>query len=622
MKNWTATPFALALLLCGCQSTAPLRPEAAAPAKPAQTFALRVLHINDTHSHLLPDSGQSLLLDGQPTQLSLGGFPRLVTAFRTLAQDTPNVLRLHAGDAVAGDLFYTLFKGEADADLMNQVCFDALALGNHEFDNGEPALRDFLDFLGKPLWRCQTPVLAANVRPAIGESPLHPFRHASYLRDTVVVERGGRRIGLVGLDTVTTRQVSNPAPSTRFIEEVAAAQAAIDTLRNSGVDIVLLLTHLGYQEDRRLAQALSGLDAIIGGHSHTPLGEALVALGINVPGPYPTVTRNADGDQACIVQAWQYGWALGRLDLNFDDAGRVVDCSGTLHLMIGDDLARNGQALTGAVRDSIERQIADIPELQRFAPDPAAAEVLETYARQRLAYGERVLTTVARRLCLRRAPGPYDRSRDAAPGCAEATDAQGGEVQALVAEAFLASAARVGGADLALQNGGGVRAGIAPGAFTVAQAYGVLPFKNSLVRIELTGAELRETLEGAVDFFLQAPATNTGAYPHAAGLRWRLDLSRPRGERFSQLEIASANGWQPLEPTGRYRVVTTDYLASGKDGYDHLAQLPPERRADLAIDYAESLIQYADTTPLEAPPTARRSTQGLRDSDGREWQTP
>ncbi|MBS1201340.1 MAG: nadN [Proteobacteria bacterium] len=173
----------LVAFVAACQPQA-VRPEAPA----AEPFVLRILHINDHHSRVAPDTGQVLLLDGEPTQVSFGGFPQLVTAFEELSKDAGHVLKLHAGDAITGDLYFTLFAGEADADLMNQVCFDAFEVGNHEFDAGDIGLKRFLDFLSKRTWECDTPALGANVRPTIGDSPLTKFSARDYLLPRVVLD--------------------------------------------------------------------------------------------------------------------------------------------------------------------------------------------------------------------------------------------------------------------------------------------------------------------------------------------------------------------------------------------------------------------------------------------------
>jgi len=111
------------------------------PVEIAQAFELKILYINDYHSHLRADTGMDLMLGGKKTRTTVGGFPRVVAAFKKLSDGNENVLKLHAGDAITGDLYYTLFKGEADAALMNEVCFDAFSLGNHEFDDGTEASR-------------------------------------------------------------------------------------------------------------------------------------------------------------------------------------------------------------------------------------------------------------------------------------------------------------------------------------------------------------------------------------------------------------------------------------------------------------------------------------------------
>ena len=136
----------------------------------ANAGELTILHINDHHSHLRADSRMSLNIGGEKTRVRSGGFPAVVNMFNLLSEGKNNVLKLHAGDAITGDLYFTLFKGEADAALMNEVCFDAFAIGNHEFDDGDSGLAKFLDFLNKG--DCNTPALGANIIPEVGVPPL------------------------------------------------------------------------------------------------------------------------------------------------------------------------------------------------------------------------------------------------------------------------------------------------------------------------------------------------------------------------------------------------------------------------------------------------------------------
>ena len=608
------------LLLAACQS-APSR--TLPPQEPP--FALRVLHINDHHSRVAPDTGGQLVLDGEPTQVSFGGFPQLVTAFRELAGDAEHVLRLHAGDAITGDLYFTLFHGEADADLMNQVCFDAFVVGNHEFDAGDAGLKRFLDYLSKRTWDCRTPALGANVVPGVGASPLARFGERDYLLPHVVLERGGRRIGIVGIDVAgKTKASSNPDAGTRFLDEAATAQAQVDVLRAEGVDIIVLLTHVGHRRDLELAKSLSGVDLILGGDSHTLLGEEFAAFGLSPAGPYPTEVLDRDGERVCVAQAWQYTWVIGVLDATFDAAGRVTSCGGRPVLLVGDDLRRNGELLTGAALERAQAEIAASPFLQRFEPDPQAQRVLDVYRGQIDRFAAEKVAEVPERLCLRRLPGSHDRSRDGAPGCAASTDLQGGHVQSLAAEAFLAQARRFGGADVALQNGGGVRNGLAQGGFTVGDAYLALPYKNQLVRLQMTGRELRQVLEEAVDYVLADLSANTGAFPYAAGLRWNVDLTRSREQgRLQDIEFWDGAAWVPLDEARSFRVIANDYIAGGRDGYASLALIGGDRREDTFLDYAQALVDYARTEKvLRRPEPSRLSTQRFTDLDGRVYAPP
>lgn len=602
-----------AVILAGCAAPA-ARPMADAP------FTLRILHVNDHHSRLGPDPGQTLLIDGVETQVAYGGFPQVAARIRELAALGGNVLKLHAGDALTGDLYFTLFHGQADADLMNQLCFDAFVVGNHEFDAGDTGLRRFLDHLRSPAWGCDTPVLGANVRPTVGQSPLAVSSEEDYIRPYVVLERGGRRIGIIGIDIVgKTVAASSPDPATRFLDETETARRYVKQLRAEGIDIIVLLTHIGYRNDLALAAALPGVDVIVGGDSHSLLGEGFESVGLSPEGPYPTLRSNADGDPVCVVQAWQYSWVVGELDVEFDQDGRVRRCGGRPHLLLGESLKRNGVELEGDERVAVLDAIGRVDELSIVAEDPGSRRLLDYYEGRVGAFADEVIGRVPERLCLRRVPGSLDRSRDGSPGCAEATDAQGGDIQQVVAGAFLRQAQRYGGADIAIQNGGGVRNGIGAGDFTVGSAYMILPYKNTLTRLTMTGAEVREVLEDAVGHLLANVGSNTGSYPYAAGVRWHLDLTRERIEgRLVDLQVFDGNSWQPLDELASYRVITNDYIANGKDGYFAFGDIPAQRREDTGLDYAQALVDFVRAGgSLARPASEQRSTLTFRDRDGR-----
>jgi 5'-nucleotidase / UDP-sugar diphosphatase len=266
-------------------------------------YELNIAHINDHHSNMRPVPA-SLTIDGEPIRVSLGGFARLATAFNEIEQSEPNLLKIHAGDAITGTPYYKFFKGESDARVMNIVCFDALVIGNHEFDSSDDGLRLFLDYLGASP-QCNTSVLSANVHPASGTPLAAGSDGKPYLAPYVIKEVGGVNVGLVGITVVgKTKNASRPLASTAFEDETQAAQRAIDELKQLGVNHIVLVTHIGFDADLDMVQRLSGVDAIVGGDSHTLLGD-FSEVGLAGRSSYPTVVRNKDGGFVCVGQASQ-----------------------------------------------------------------------------------------------------------------------------------------------------------------------------------------------------------------------------------------------------------------------------------------------------------------------------
>jgi len=224
----------------------------------AGALDLDILHINDHHSHI-EDAGftmdtSGILTDIPKVDIKYGGFPRIVTLMDDMVTANPNTLKLHAGDAITGTLWYSIFKGVADAAVMGKACFDAFALGNHEFDDGDSVLADFLTELATQSAACPggaTKVLAANVVPATNSR----LRTENLIMGHHVFTVGGEQVGVVGIDIAQkTMDSSSPSPGTILTDEVTAAQAEIDILKAAGVDKIILLTHVGYWKDMSFAE--------------------------------------------------------------------------------------------------------------------------------------------------------------------------------------------------------------------------------------------------------------------------------------------------------------------------------------------------------------------------------
>ncbi len=576
----------------------------------AQANQLTILHINDHHSHLRADGRMSLNIGGDNTRVRSGGFPAIVSTFDKLSAGKNNVLKLHAGDAVSGSLFFTLFKGEADAALMNEVCFDAFALGNHEFNEGDTGLAKFLDFL--KAGDCNTSVLAANVKPEVGVSALTPNSETDYIQPYTIIDVAGMKVGIIGIDIVRkTKMSSSPDETTRFLDEAETSQKMVNELKEAGVNRIIIMAHYGYENELKLAATIDGVDVIIGGDSHTLLGD-FEDIGLNSAGPYPTIVKGVGGKSVCVATAWQYSQIVGELNISFNDSGDVESCSGLPHVMVADSFKRKNDdgdrvEIEGAERDAVYAQIKADPKLSIVEEDAQAASVLASFNEKVEEMQAIKVGVVTENLCLARIPGDT-RSKICAP---EDTANKGSDISMLVAHAFREMAKA---SDIAIQNGGGVRTDIAKGDLTMGDAYKLLPFANTLVEMDMTGAEIKTVLEEALDYALQ-PDGSTGAYPYAAGLRWRVDATRPAGQRLSNMEFKGRNdsSWTPLDSAATYKLVTNNYIAAGRDGYLTFKTVKNDGRyLDTYLDYAQSFVDYVrERGSVSKLPESEYSTQAM-----------
>jgi len=577
----------------------------------ASAEKLTILHINDHHSHLEANGRMGLDLDGESTRTKSGGFPSVVTKIKELRSENPNSLTLHAGDATNGTLYFTLFEGEADAALMNSVCFDAFVVGNHEFNNGDQGLVTFLDYLKEG--SCQTPVLGANVQPEVGVSPLAKSSANDYLEPYTIVERNGEKIGIIGIViSKKTKMSSNPDDTTMFLDEVTTAQKYADELNSQGVDRVILLSHYGYENDLALAQKTSGIDIIVGGDSHSLLGD-LSDLGLKPSGSYPTMVNDASGNDVCVVTAWQYSQIVGELHAEFDGQGNITSCMGTPHMMLADSFKRKNAdgervEIEEGYRDAVYSVIKVNPSLSIVEPDADAQALLAGYSSKIDEFSSEIIGSVSEDLCLERIPG-QGKSKMCDPSM---TANNGSDISNIVAQAFREMSNL---SDIAIQNGGGTRVDVAAGDYTLGDAYTLLPFGNTIVELSMTGQEIKNVLEDALDYAL-SPDGSTGAYPYAAGLRWDVDSSKTKGDRISNLEFKgrSDSSWSALNMTQMYTVATNNYISSGKDGYLTFGYISKEGRVvDTYLGYAQSFVDYVKKVgTINKLPLSEYSTQSFK----------
>jgi len=253
--------------------------------------------------------------------------------------------------------------------------------------------------------------------------------------------------------------------------------------------------------------------------------------------------------------------------------------------------------------------IAATPELSVVTPDADAQAILDGYSGQVETLQEQVIGSAASDLCLERIPG-QGRSQI----CDVADTAQmGGDIQQVVTDAFRVRAFE---SDFALQNAGGVRIDIPEGDLTIADAYTLLPFANTIVNLEMTGAEINAVLEEAIAFALD-PDGSTGAYPYASGLRWDADMNAAEGSRVSNLQMrpSGTDTWVALDMGATFTVATNSFIAAGRDGYATFGAVSNDGRVvDTFLDYAQSFIDYIEQDAggvLTKPDAGDYSTQSF-----------
>ncbi|WP_170605051.1 bifunctional metallophosphatase/5'-nucleotidase [Ruegeria arenilitoris] len=274
----------------------------------AADYKLTILHTNDFHARFEPinkyDSGCGE--EDNAEGKCFGGSARLVTAVKEARDRADNSILVDGGDQFQGSLFYTYYKGKVAAEFMNKLGYDAMTVGNHEFDDGPEVLRGFIDSV-------DFPVLMSNAD--IKDEELLTDK----IKKSTVIEIGGEKIGLVGLTPEDTHDLASPGPNITFSDPVPAVQAEVEKLTAEGVNKIIVLSHSGYGVDQRVAQETTGVDVIVGGHSNTYLSN----VSDKAVGPYPTVVNGVQ-----IVQAYAYGKFLGELNVTFDDDGNVIEASG------------------------------------------------------------------------------------------------------------------------------------------------------------------------------------------------------------------------------------------------------------------------------------------------------
>src|SRR6056297_49335 len=495
-------------------------------------YTLHVIHINDLHSRIEPINrfDSTCSAEDNAEDKCFGGVARVKTMIDELRAelDGENVIVVDAGDQYQGSLMYTTYKGDVAAEMMEKIGFDVMAVGNHEFDDGDEGLLKLIE-------NVSFPVISGNLD--VSQSKIL----ADKVQNHVVLEVGGEKIGIMSALATDTVETSSPSDAVIFQDEADSLAADVATLTEEGVTKIIALNHVGLPKDLDIAAAVPGLDAVVGGHSHTYLS----ATDPDRDGAYPTFVSQEDGTLVPVVQAYAYSKYVGHLELNFDDDGNLTYAAGDTILL--------------------DASVAEDPEIvARVAELAGPIEEMKT----------RIVAE----------------SAEAIEGSRDVCRAMECPMGNLVADAML-DRVKDQGVQIAIQNGGGLRASIDAGEVTMGEVISVLPFQNTLSTFEVTGAQILAALENGVSQVEEG----AGRFPQVAGMSFAVDLSAEPGSRVSNVMVGDA----PLDPDATYGAVSNNYVRNGGDGYRMFrdAMNAYDYGPDLADVTAEYLAANAPYTP-------------------------
>ncbi|WP_133964529.1 bifunctional metallophosphatase/5'-nucleotidase [Eubacterium limosum] len=524
------------------ENTAPaaVDTEAVIPAEESAPKTLTVLHTNDMHGALVSSGTSTIGADE-------------TAGIRAAAEKTDNTLLLDAGDATQGGTLAALSQGADVITLMNAAKYDAMALGNHEFDYGQ-------DVLFENVESADFPMLSANTVFKDTQKPILEGR--TYAGGTkinngqyIMLERKGIKVGIFGITTPETATKTNPKgiENIEFKNPTEVSREMIAALQQEGAELIICLAHLGVDPSTSkenssvgLAETLgpnSGLDMIIDGHSHTVYSKVEPQSGI------------------LIEQTGSSSKNIGKISVTMDNgvntvAGKLIDAEAAF---------------------------------KAYSPDPAVTALAD----QLVAANEGKLKPV------------IGNTQTALWGgsIGDTEIARIGEINLgnLIADAMTEGAKELLASDaykdspyknlpiVALENGGGVRATIRRGDITVGDSINVLPFGNTLAFKEVTPAILYEALENGVSKVVsQDPETGLitgqgGCFPQISGMSFTYDPRNPArdvktGEEGSRVKAIYLDGSsEPLkreDTSTKIVLCSNDYEIAGGDGYDMLVGLP------------------------------------------------
>ncbi|GIU12776.1 bifunctional UDP-sugar hydrolase/5'-nucleotidase [Shewanella sp. MBTL60-007] len=536
-----------------------------------EQYKLKLAHINDTHSHF-DASRIQFTIDTQPKELTLyshtGGYARIAYQLkqaRAAAKDNQqSFLFLHGGDSFQGTLYFNEFKGKANSDLLNMLQPDAMVLGNHEIDAGSEPVVDFLNDIRFPLMagnmdlsqECQQKKVRLG-----GHRNLLDFDPVSQTAKVLLKPLQDRQVAIIGITLDQMKEIARPDEDTHFVSAIQTTRRTVTQLKAQGIDHIIVLSHLGLDQDKVLAAEVDGISLIVGGHSHTLQGD-FSALGLSNM-PYGERVNDT-----AIVHAGKYAETLGIADILFDGKGKVLELTGGNYFMLDQQfILQASDDVSPQDYQDVRLTLESHPLILWDGEDSRVQnQILQKYRPSLDALNNKILGFVPKSLVHTRLPSK------ALP--------HGSEIAPWVSRSMYQETRELGiDVDFALHNAGGVRQSLDKGELSLAEVIGrILPFDIPLVTYEIQGQYLFQMLESAINAATNNSVIGTGAgsFPYTYGLKYFYDGRQALGQRIIKLEllrvVAGKPLWQRVDAAAYYTGVSSSYTTSGKEGYFPILQ--------------------------------------------------
>lgn len=553
---------------------------------------MTLAHINDTHSYFEPQSLQLKLdIDGKELNpyVSCGGFSRIATRVKHLKsiarKENRDFIFVHAGDCFQGTLYFSLFKGVANSDMLNALGIDVMTIGNHELDMGNEPVATFLDRIKFPLlagnWDVSNEIKTKSHR-LNGHKNLLSYVPDERIAKWITRKVDGEPIAIFGLSLDKMSEITSVDADTPFVNALETALNTIRAIRKLNINKIILVSHLGFDGDCELAKKVKGISLIVGGHTHTLQGD-FTDLGLSKQSEYGIQINDT-----YIVHAGYHSLALGHCEIDFSSGGSVTSFVGKNELLFGRRLCTDKSLQTSYDNElyaKANRFLATHNNVVVCKKDQQLQSLLlDKYIPKVRELQSTVIATAQENMRHIRIP-----------------DQQGGsDIAPFVAKSFVHMMKKKGlQVDFAIHNAGGVRASLPQGNISISDIAGkLLPFAVPIGVYRIQGKYIALALEGAINNATNngVIGTGSGSYPYTHNLDFEYDANRPAGERIATLNIfTQESGWININHQHYYYGSSSAYTMKGKEGYDALTMMEGDgiitahSMSDCFIDYLQSV---------------------------------